>query len=63
MGLIWLEVILQSKGSPVQFLVRAHAWVAGSVPGGDTYQRQKGEGGREEDRGGINGDRRHDLGW
>ena len=27
------------------------------------HQRQKGEGGREEDRGGINGDRRHDLGW
>ena len=27
-----LGVIPQSKRSPVQFLVRAHAWVAGSVP-------------------------------
>ena len=33
--LVWLSglgVILQTKGSPVQFLVRAHAWVVGQVP-------------------------------
>ena len=29
--LSWLGVILQSERSMVQFLVRAHAWVAGSV--------------------------------
>ena len=28
----WLGVILQSERSPVQFLVGAHAWVAGLVP-------------------------------
>ena len=29
---LWIEHELQTKGSPVQFLVRAHAWVAGQVP-------------------------------
>ena len=28
-----LGVILQTKGSPVQFPVRTHSWVAGQVPG------------------------------
>ena len=28
----WIECRLQTKGSPVQFPVRAHAWVAGRVP-------------------------------
>ena len=34
-GLVWLSGFsagLQIKGSPVQFPVRAHAWVAGQVP-------------------------------
>ena len=33
--LVWLSELsagLQTKGSSVQFLVRAHAWVAGQVP-------------------------------
>ena len=33
--LVWLTGLsahLQTKGSSVQFLVRAHAWVAGQVP-------------------------------
>ena len=33
--LVWLSGLsadLQAKGSPVQFLVRAHGWVAGQVP-------------------------------
>ena len=30
----WLSAGLQTKGLPVQFLVRAHAWVAGQVPCG-----------------------------
>ena len=33
--LVWLSGLsssLQTKGSPVQFPVRAHAWVAGQVP-------------------------------
>ena len=30
----WIEHGLQIKGSLVQFLVRAHAWVAGQVPSG-----------------------------
>ena len=33
MWLIWLGVVPQSKRLPVQFLVRAHAWVAGLSPG------------------------------
>ena len=37
--LSWLEVISQSKRLPVQFLVRAHAWVAGSIPGQGVCQR------------------------
>ena len=28
----WIECRLQTKVSPVQFPVRAHAWVAGQVP-------------------------------
>ena len=35
--LVWLSGLrasLQTKGSPVQFPVRAQAWVAGQVPGG-----------------------------
>ena len=39
----WLScfgVVLQTKTSPVQFPVRAHAWVAGSVPGWGTCKRQ-----------------------
>ena len=27
-----LSTSLQNKGSPVQFLVRTHAWVAGQIP-------------------------------
>ena len=30
----WIECRLQTKGSPVRFPVRAHAWVSGQVPGG-----------------------------
>ena len=30
----WIEHGLGTKGSPVQFPVRAHAWVAGQVPNG-----------------------------
>ena len=35
--LVWLSELstsLRTKGSPVQFLVRAQAWVVGQVPGG-----------------------------
>ena len=39
--LSWLGIVLQSKKSPVQFLVRALAWVAGSVPGQGMYERQQ----------------------
>ena len=30
----WIECGLRTKGSPVQFPVRAHAWVVGQVPSG-----------------------------
>ena len=30
----WIELGLRTKGSPVRFPVRAHAWVAGQVPSG-----------------------------
>ena len=30
----WLSAGLRIKGSPVQFPVRAHAWVEGQVPSG-----------------------------
>ena len=30
----WIEYRLWNKGSPVQFPVRAHAWVGGQVPSG-----------------------------
>ena len=36
-----LGIIPQSKRLPVQFPVRAHAWVVGSVPGWGTCQRQQ----------------------
>ena len=35
--LVWLSVLragLQTKGSPLRFPVRAHAWVAGRVASG-----------------------------
>ena len=32
MWLSGLSTSLRTKGSPVQFLVRAHAWVAGQIP-------------------------------
>ena len=38
--LSWLGVIPQSERSPVGFLIRAHAWVAGLVPGQGEYRRQ-----------------------
>ena len=34
------DIVPQSKKSLVSFLVRAHAWVAGSVPGWGAYERQ-----------------------
>ena len=30
----WIEHGLQTKGLPVRFPVRAHAWVVGQVPSG-----------------------------
>ena len=36
----WLGITLQREGLPVRFLVRAHAWVVGSVPGWGTNMRQ-----------------------
>ena len=38
--LSWLGIVPQSKRSLVQFLVRAHAWVVGSVPGQGMFERQ-----------------------
>ena len=35
-----LSASLQTKGSPVQFPVRAHAWVAGQVPSWGVCERQ-----------------------
>ena len=32
MWLSWLDIVLQNRKSLVQFLVRALAWVVGSVP-------------------------------
>ena len=40
MWLSWLNIVLQSKGSPVQFPLRAHAWVARQVPGLGACKRQ-----------------------
>ena len=40
---VWLSqlgIIQQSKRSQDRFPVRARAWVAGSVPGQGTYERQ-----------------------
>ena len=39
-GSVGWAFLLQSKRLPVQFLVRAHAYVAGSVPGQGTCERQ-----------------------
>ena len=33
----WIECGLQTKGLPVRFPVRAHAWVAGHVPSGGNH--------------------------
>ena len=41
--LVWLSGLsasLQTKGSPVQFPVRAHAWVSGQVPIWGVYERR-----------------------
>ena len=41
--LVWLSglgVVLQTERSRVRFPVRAHAWVAGSVPDWGAYERQ-----------------------
>ena len=41
--LVWLSGLsagLRTKGSLVQFPVRAHAWVAGQVPSGGVHERQ-----------------------
>ena len=41
--LVWLSGLrasLQTKGSLVQFPVRAHAWVAGQVPSDGAHERQ-----------------------
>ena len=35
-----MGVVLQSERSLVRFLVGAHAWDAGSVPGQGMYERQ-----------------------
>ena len=37
--LSWLGIVLQSEGLLVQFPVRAHAWVMGSVPSGGLNER------------------------
>ena len=39
MWLSWLDVIPETKRPPVQFPVRAHAWVVGSVPDWGVYGR------------------------
>ena len=36
----WIECRLQTKGSLVQFPVRAHAWVVGQVPSRGPCERQ-----------------------
>ena len=38
--LCWLGVPPHTETSPVGFLVRARAWVAGLVPGRDVYEGQ-----------------------
>ena len=38
--LSWLSVVPQSKKVPVTFLVRTHAWVAGSIPVPGVYKRK-----------------------
>ena len=39
-GVSRLSVVPQSKRSLVQFLVKAHAWVEGSVPGQELRRRK-----------------------
>ena len=39
-GSVWLSIIPQSERLLVRFLVRAHAWVTGSVPGHAVFNRQ-----------------------
>ena len=34
----WIEHGLRTKGLPVQFPVRAHAWISGQVPRGATWE-------------------------
>ena len=41
--LVWLcglSAGLRTKGSLIQFPVRAHAWIAGQVPSGGPHDRQ-----------------------
>ena len=41
--LVWLSGLssgLQTKGSPVRFPVRAHAWVVDEVPSRGAHERQ-----------------------
>ena len=40
-SLSWLGIVLQCKRLLVQFLVTAHAWVAGLIPSEGTYKRQQ----------------------
>ena len=40
MWLSWLGMIPQSKSVPVQFLIRAHAWVVGLFPSWGVWERQ-----------------------
>ena len=43
--LVWLSQLtarLQTKGLLVQFLVRAHVWVAGQVPSGGWEEHMRG---------------------
>ena len=40
MWLSWLGTIPQSERSPVQFPVRAHVWIADSVPSWGVCKRQ-----------------------
>ena len=34
----WIERGLLTKGSPVRFLVRTHAWVVGQFPAGGSWE-------------------------
>ena len=39
-ALTTVSIVPQSERPPVKFLVRAHAWVAGSVPGQGASEKQ-----------------------